>query len=82
VDALIAEVAAGQHGIVTAAQLRSCGLERGGAERRLAARRLQRLYRGVYAFGHRELTAGTADQILTDPADTLARAKRALEGAA
>jgi very-short-patch-repair endonuclease len=61
-DALVAELAARQHGVVTADQLRSCGLNRGGIEHRLAVRRLQRLYRGVYAFGHRELT--TAGRLL------------------
>ena len=40
---------------MTIAQLRACGLDRGGIEHRLATRRLQRLWRGVYAFGHREL---------------------------
>jgi very-short-patch-repair endonuclease len=55
-DVLIAEVAARQHGVVTIAQLRACGLDRGGIEQRMAARRLQPLWRGVYSFGHRELT--------------------------
>jgi very-short-patch-repair endonuclease len=56
VDPLVADVAARQHGVVTVEQLRSCGLGPGGIEHRLATRRLQRLYRGVYAFGHQELT--------------------------
>jgi very-short-patch-repair endonuclease len=37
------------------AQLEACGLGRGAIKRRVAARRLQRLWRGVYAFGHQEL---------------------------
>jgi very-short-patch-repair endonuclease len=56
-DALVAEVAARQHGVVTVEQLRECGLDRGGIEHRLRARRLQGLWRGVYAFGHKVLTA-------------------------
>jgi very-short-patch-repair endonuclease len=56
VDALIAEVAGRQHGVLTVAQLRECGLDRGAIEHRLAARRLQPLWRGVYSFGHKELT--------------------------
>jgi very-short-patch-repair endonuclease len=56
VDALIAEVAARQHGIVTMEELKACGLSRGGIAHRVKARRLQRLWRGVYAFGHQELT--------------------------
>ena len=56
VDRAIALVAAGQHGVVTAVQLKACGLGSGGIKHRVAARRLQPLWRGVYAFGHRELT--------------------------
>ena len=55
-DAVIAEVAARQWGVVTLRQLEDRGLERGAIEHRLATRRLQRLWRGVYAFGHQELT--------------------------
>jgi very-short-patch-repair endonuclease len=40
------------------AQLKACGLGRGGLRHRVAARRLQPLWRGVYAFGHQELTRG------------------------
>lgn len=56
VDAAVAQVAARQFGVVTIRQLEACGLDRGGIEHRLATRRLQRLWRGVYAFGHQELT--------------------------
>jgi very-short-patch-repair endonuclease len=56
VDAAIARVAARQHGVVTVAQLRACGLGPGAIKRRVAAQRLQPLWRGVYSFGHRELT--------------------------
>jgi very-short-patch-repair endonuclease len=55
-DELIGRVAAGQFGVVTKSQVEACGLDRGGIEHRLATGRLQRLWRGVYAFGHRELT--------------------------
>ena len=55
-DAVIAEVAARQWGVVTLGQLERCGLEKGAIQHRLATRRLQRLWRGVYAFGHQELT--------------------------
>ena len=51
----IARVAAKQFGVVTIAQLRRCGLTDRGIEHRLATRRLERLWRGVYAFGHQEL---------------------------
>jgi len=54
-DLALAEIAAGQFGVVTASQARACGLDRNGIQRRLAAGRLQRLWRGVYAFGHQEL---------------------------
>ena len=55
-DAAIARVASRQHGVVTVAQLRACGLGPGAIKHRVAARRLQKLWRGVYSFGHRELT--------------------------
>lgn len=49
-------VAARQFGVVRKDQVEACGLDRGGLEHRLATGRLQRLWRGVYAFGHQELT--------------------------
>jgi very-short-patch-repair endonuclease len=55
-DHLIARTAARQHGIVTAAQLREAGLSESGIQRRVDAARLHRLYRGVYALGHRRLS--------------------------
>ena len=54
-DQAIADVAARQHGVVTLRQLEACGLGPGAIKRRVGARRLQRLWRGVYAFGHSEL---------------------------
>ncbi|HEV7846525.1 MAG TPA: type IV toxin-antitoxin system AbiEi family antitoxin domain-containing protein [Thermoleophilaceae bacterium] len=57
VDRRAAALAAGQFGVVTYAQLLACGLTRHRVEQRVRARQLQRLWRGVYAFGHRELTA-------------------------
>ena len=54
-DRAIAAVAAGQFGVVTYRQLEACGLRRGAIQGRVEAERLQRLWRGVYAFGHSEL---------------------------
>jgi very-short-patch-repair endonuclease len=54
-DRSIAAVAAEQYGVVTYEQLEACGLRRGAIQRRVEAGRLQRLWRGVYAFGHSEL---------------------------
>ena len=54
-DRAIAAVARRQYGVVTYGQLVECGLGRGGIHRRVEAGRLQRLWRGVYAFGHSEL---------------------------
>jgi very-short-patch-repair endonuclease len=51
-DARIAALAARQHGIVTARQLRELGIGRGAVEARLARGALHRVYRGVYAVGH------------------------------
>jgi predicted transcriptional regulator of viral defense system len=54
-DKAIAAVAARQHGVVTLRQLEACGLGPGAIKHRVGAGRLQRLWRGVYAFGHSEL---------------------------
>jgi very-short-patch-repair endonuclease/predicted transcriptional regulator of viral defense system len=54
-DRAAAAVAARQYGVITLRQLEECGLGPGAVQRRVAARRLQRLWRGVYAFGHSEL---------------------------
>jgi very-short-patch-repair endonuclease len=49
----IAALAEAQHGVVTRVQLRTLGLTRHEIDDRLAAGRLHRLYRGVFAVGHR-----------------------------
>ncbi|HEU5041415.1 MAG TPA: type IV toxin-antitoxin system AbiEi family antitoxin domain-containing protein, partial [Gemmatimonadales bacterium] len=54
-DPAVAALAARQFGVVTYAQLQACGLGRGAIHARVEARRLQRVWRGVYAFGHRQL---------------------------
>jgi very-short-patch-repair endonuclease len=55
-DAWIAKVARRQHGVVTAAQLGEAGIDKDGVRWRVAAGRLHRLHRGVYAVGHRGLS--------------------------
>lgn len=50
-DARAALVAARQYGVLTQGQLRSAGISRSAVSRRVASGRLQRLHRGVYAFG-------------------------------
>lgn len=55
-DAALARLAADQHGVVTVAQLERIGIRRRGITRRLAAGRLHRVYRGVYAVGHTSLS--------------------------
>lgn len=52
----VAEVAARQHGCVTTAQLRACGVRGTSIERAVDAGRLWRIHRGVYAVGHPALT--------------------------
>lgn len=55
-DAGIAELAARQHGVVARRQLLELGLGRGAVDRRIGAKRLHPVHRGVYAVGHRELS--------------------------
>jgi very-short-patch-repair endonuclease len=51
-DAEAARIAANQHGYITRSQLLHAGLTARAIDRRLASRRLVRVYRGVYAVGH------------------------------
>jgi very-short-patch-repair endonuclease len=55
-DQLIARIVARQHGVVTSAQLLEAGLSAPGVTRRVAAGRLHRIHRGVYALGNPNLT--------------------------
>ena len=52
-DGAIAAVATRQYGVVSRDDLLRIGVSRGGIERRIAAGRLLRVHRGVYAVGHR-----------------------------
>jgi hypothetical protein len=51
-DARIGRIAARQHGVVTHRQLAAVGITGSALTRRVAAGRLVRLYRGVFAVGH------------------------------
>lgn len=55
-DAAVARLATGQHGVVSIAQLRTLGMTDQAIWRRGTAGRLHRVHRGVYAVGHRHLT--------------------------
>lgn len=55
-DIDIAALAAEQHGVVSRVQLVALGLSAKAIERRIAAGRLHRIHRGVYAVGHRRLS--------------------------
>src|ERR1700742_1610341 len=55
-DERVANLARRQHGVVSIDQLRALGVGEGAVRRRVAAGRLHRLHRGVYAVGHRSLT--------------------------
>jgi very-short-patch-repair endonuclease len=52
----ISELAERQHGVVALRQLRELGLSASAARSQVGVGRLQRTYRGVFAFGHRKLT--------------------------
>ena len=51
-DWRLAQFAAAHHGVVSRKQLREMGFDDNAIRRRIAAARLHRLYRGVYAVGH------------------------------
>ena len=51
VDDRVAELSAGQHGVVTRKQLLAAGLTSRQVERRLSSGRLQGMHRGVYLIG-------------------------------
>jgi very-short-patch-repair endonuclease len=55
-DAEIARVAARQHGVVSVMQLHAAGIDSSAIKRRVAAGRLHRIHRGVYAVGHAHLS--------------------------
>lgn len=57
VDRGIAELAERQHGVVALGQLRDLGLGLNAVDKRTAAGRLHRVHQGVYAVGHRLLSA-------------------------
>src|SRR4051794_6771260 len=52
VDALVAQLAGGQYGVVSRGQLEGLGVGRRAVEWRTATGRLHRLHPGVYAVGH------------------------------
>jgi very-short-patch-repair endonuclease/predicted transcriptional regulator of viral defense system len=55
-DARLARIASGQHGLVTIGQLAAIGMSRQSVSAWIAAGRLHRVQRGVYAVGHAALT--------------------------
>lgn len=56
-DWLISALAELQHGVVARAQLLAAGLGAGAIDHRLKCGRLRRIHQGVYAVGHRRLSA-------------------------
>jgi predicted transcriptional regulator of viral defense system len=55
-DALAAELARRDHGVLATAELLACGLTHPGIHRRARAGRLHRVHHGVYAVGHTNLS--------------------------
>jgi Transcriptional regulator, AbiEi antitoxin/Protein of unknown function (DUF559) len=55
-DALIAEIARRQYGLITIWQLTAIGLTSGAVTYRVRTGRLHRIHRGVYAVGHARLS--------------------------
>lgn len=52
----VAAIASRQHGVVTVSQLRESGFDEAAVRRRVASGQLHRVFRGVYAVGHRSLS--------------------------
>jgi very-short-patch-repair endonuclease len=55
-DRVIAGLAARQHGVVSAAQLKDAGIDKSAISRRVQDGRLHSLHRAVYAVGHTRLS--------------------------
>lgn len=55
-DARVSQIASRQHGVVGYRQLTEAGIDKSAILRRVGAGRLHRLFRGVYAVGHRGLS--------------------------
>jgi very-short-patch-repair endonuclease len=55
-DQRAAQIAARQHGVLSVPQLRVAGADSSAIKRRVAAGRLHRVHRGVYAVGHPRLS--------------------------
>lgn len=55
-DHAVAELARGQHGIVSRRQLLALGVSADAVKRRVRAGRLHRVHQGVYAVGHMAIT--------------------------
>jgi very-short-patch-repair endonuclease len=55
-DAIIADLAARQHGVVALWQLVAVGISTQAVKRRVRAGRLHRVWKGVYAVGHRKIS--------------------------
>jgi very-short-patch-repair endonuclease len=90
IDLAIPILAANQHGVVTRAQLRLCGLHDRSIDRRITGGRLHPIHRGVYAVGHTVLTvqgrwmaavlAGGPDAVLSHASAAAAWELRAIGG--
>jgi very-short-patch-repair endonuclease len=55
-DAIVARIAARQHGVVAVGQIHAAGIGRSAISLRVRAGRLHRVHRGVYAVGHTALS--------------------------
>ncbi len=55
-DAVVAGIAAGQHGVISVAQMLRAGLTHDAVRWRVSQGRLHRIYHSVYAVGHAGIT--------------------------
>jgi very-short-patch-repair endonuclease len=80
-DSRAAKIAGSQHGVIAADQLIGAGMSASAVSRRVAAGRLHRVHRGVYAIGHAGISLRGRWMAAVLACGEPARRNRGMEGA-